>query len=148
MKLSFYKIELTYPVFVGWYILELSKLHVYDLYYKVLKENYSNGVNLVWMDTNSFLLEFKNFDVYKEMQNGVLKEHMDLFNFSINNPLDSEENKGHLVFLKSETGDNPTSEVNCLAQKCYSVLWRTELLRTRFKGLIDHKKRISSMTRT
>ena len=51
---------------VGWYILELSKLYIYILYYKVLKENDRNDVNPVFMYTNSFLLEFKSIDVDKK----------------------------------------------------------------------------------
>ena len=38
-KLPSDKFELKYPVFVGWYILELSKLHVYVVYYNIFKEN-------------------------------------------------------------------------------------------------------------
>ena len=38
---------------------------MYDLFYNVLKENYGDDDNLVYMDTDSFLLEFKNVDVYK-----------------------------------------------------------------------------------
>ena len=61
VKLSSDKIELNYPLFVGWYVLELSKLHMHDLYYNVLKENYSQNVNLVYMDSDSFLLDFKKW---------------------------------------------------------------------------------------
>ena len=32
VKLSSEKIELKYPVFVGWYVFQLSEFHVYDLY--------------------------------------------------------------------------------------------------------------------
>ena len=55
MKLSSDKIDLKYAVFVGWYILEPSKLHRYDLYYNVSKENYGNDVKLDFTDTDSFL---------------------------------------------------------------------------------------------
>ena len=50
------------------------------------------------MDTDSFLLVFKNVDVYKVMQNGALNEHMDLSNFPADNPLYSENIKGKLDF--------------------------------------------------
>ena len=109
--------------FVGWFVLGLSKLHMYDFCYNVLKENYGDDVNLVYMDTDSFLLDLKNVDVYKQMQNGALKEHIDLSNFPTNHHLYSEENKGKLGLLKFETADNPISEVTCLAPKCHSVLF-------------------------
>ena len=94
VELSSDKIDLKYPLFVGWYVLELSKLRMYDLFYNVLKENYSDDVDIVYVDTDRFPLDFKNFDVYKEMRSGWLKEHMDLSNFLTNHHLYSEENTG------------------------------------------------------
>ena len=105
-----------------------------------MKENYGKDVNLVYMDTDSFLLDFKNVDVYKEMQNGALKEHMDLSNFPTSNPLYSEQNKGKLGLLKSETGDNPISEVICLAPKCYSVLLEDGTVKNTAKGVNRSQK--------
>ena len=140
MKLSSDKTELKYHVFVGWYILEPSKFHMYDLYYNILKENDGNDVNIVYMYADSFLLDFKNFDVYKEMQSGALKEHMDLSNFSIDHRLYSAENKGKLGFLKSETGDNPIAEVICLPPYCYSVLWDDGTVENTAKGVNRSQK--------
>ena len=71
MKLSSDKMELRFPVFVGWFFLGSSKLHMYDLNCYALKENYRIYVFVVYMDTNSFSLYFKNVDKYKEMQNGA-----------------------------------------------------------------------------
>ena len=135
MKLPSDKIELKYPLFVGWFVLELSKLHMYDFYYNVLKENYGNDVNLVYMDTDSFLLDFKNVDVYKEMH----KEHMDPSNFPTDYHL-YEENKGKLGLLKSETGDNPISQVICLAPECYSVLLEDGAVKNTTKGVNRSQK--------
>ena len=95
---------------------------MYELHYNLLKENYGIFFNLVYIGTDSFLLDFKNVDVYKEMQNSALKEHIDPSNFPTNNPLYSKEIKGKIGLLKPETGDNPIFEVICLAPKCYSVL--------------------------
>ena len=92
------------------------------------------------MDTDSFLLDFKNVDVYKEMQSGALKEHMDLSNFPTDHHLYSEENKGKLGYLKSETADNPISEVICLAPKCYSVLLDDGTLKNTAKGVNRSQK--------
>ena len=82
------------------------------------------------------------------MQTGALKEHMDLSNFPTDHHLYNEENKGKVGLLKSETGDNPISEVICLAPKCYSALLDDGAVKTQLKGLIDYKSRISDMTRT
>ena len=69
------------------------------------------------------------------MQSGVLEEHMDLSNFPTDHHLYSEENKGKLGLLKSETDDNPISEVICLAPKCYSVLSEDGTVKNTAKGV-------------
>ena len=78
------------------------------------------------MDTDNFL--FKNIDVFKEMQNGALMEHMDLSSFPTNYLLYSEENRGKLGLLKPE--------VICLALKCYNVLLEDGTLKNTAKGVI------------
>ena len=87
-----------------------------------MKKKYGNNVNLVYIDADSFLLEFKNNGMCKEIQNGALRGYMDLSNILSSHLLYREENKGKLGSMKSETSDNPISEVICLASKCYSVL--------------------------
>ena len=47
VKLPFDKYKFEYPLFVGWYILKLSKIYMYNLYYNVLKENYEKDGDLV-----------------------------------------------------------------------------------------------------
>ena len=81
MKLSSDKIELKYPLYVGWFVLELSKYHMYNFYYNVLKKTYGNNVNLVYSDTDSFLLEFQNVDIYSELCKKPLMDYMDTSNF-------------------------------------------------------------------
>ena len=51
------------------------------------------------------------------MQNGALKEHLDVSNFPTDHHLYNEENKGKLGLLKTETSDNPIAETICLPPK-------------------------------
>ena len=90
---------------------------MYDLHYWILRENYGKDVDLVTLDNESFLLDFKSIDVYGEMQNGALKQHNHFSNFPTSHPLYSEENNGKLGLLKSETSNNLISEAICLAPK-------------------------------
>ena len=46
---------------------------MYNLYYNHLKAKYGKDVSLVYMDTDSFLLQFKNIDLNEEKRNGGLK---------------------------------------------------------------------------
>ena len=123
MKLSSDKIELKYPLYVGWFVLELSKYHMYDFYYNVLKKNYGDNVSLIYSDTDSFLLEFQNIDIYSELGKKPLMDYMDTSNF----PSDpsalpfSNANKGKLGLLISKTTDLAIKEAYCLAPKTYLV---------------------------
>ena len=42
--------------------------------------------------------------------------------------------------MKSETGDNPISEVICLAPKCYSVLLENETVKNTVKSINRSQK--------
>ena len=66
------KIECDSPVYVGVTILELSKLHMYDVFYNILQPSLKD-LQLHYMDTDSFVLSFS--------EGNVDNEHMDLSNF-------------------------------------------------------------------
>ena len=65
------KIEYSSPVYVGVTILELSKLHMYDVFYNILQPSLK-GLTLHYMDTDSFVLSYS--------EGKVSDEHMDLSN--------------------------------------------------------------------
>ena len=51
------KIEYDSPVYVGVTILELSKLHMYDVFYNILYPSLKD-LQIHYMDTDSFVLSF------------------------------------------------------------------------------------------
>ena len=48
------------PIFLGAVILETSKLHMYQFLYDHLKEKYNNKVELIYTDTDSFIIQVKS----------------------------------------------------------------------------------------
>ena len=116
-------------------MLELSKRRMYDIFYNVLKKNYNENVSLIYMDTDSFFLEFKNMDVFNELSKSPLKEHMDLSNFPQDHNLFSNEHKGKLGYLKSETAATPIKEIIALSPKCYSILLDDKTVKSAAKGV-------------
>ena len=64
-------------------------------------------MNLKYMDTESFLLNFEGVDVYKKMKTGLISQHMDFSNFPVDHELYDNTCKGQLGFLKSETAEGP-----------------------------------------
>ena len=71
------KVELNKPIAVGFCILELSKLAMYEFYYGYLKTKYQNQCSLLFTDTDSFCCEIQTTDIYQDMS-----ESMDLFDTS------------------------------------------------------------------
>ena len=110
-------------MYIGWFVLELSNLYMYKLfYYNVFKKQFGENVKLQYMNTVSFLLNFKHVDVYKEMKEGKLAEYMDLINFPTTHPMCDDTKRNNLGLLKSETADVPITKAFCFAPKCYRIL--------------------------
>ena len=82
IRLASQKIQLKHPMHLGWYVLEVSKLNMYGIFYSTFKDQiFKDNVKLQYMDTDSFLLNLDGVDVYKDIKEGKLKDCMDLSNF-------------------------------------------------------------------
>ena len=73
------------PIYLGFSVLELSKLLMYEFYYHTLEPYWQNKVQLHYMDTDSFILSF-NANL-QELIN-FLQEIKDEFDFSELHPSD------------------------------------------------------------
>ena len=51
------KLNLDKPIFLGMSILEISKLHMHQFYYDVLKNKYNENIKLVYTDTDSYVIQ-------------------------------------------------------------------------------------------
>lgn len=94
------------PLKVRFAILEISKLILYELLYK-LKDHYDNdNVEVVYADTDSLKLRVEGKDVYDIKG---IEEIIDTSNFSKNadKPLIPAQNEKILGALKFENSDNP-----------------------------------------
>ena len=65
------------PVYVGFSILDLSKLLMFEFHYKYIELKYDNSTKLLFTDTDSIVYEIEPDDVY---ENFYEKKH--LFDFS------------------------------------------------------------------
>ena len=60
-------LKLNRPIYVAMSILDLSKNLMFDFYYNQLKKQYS-CCNLLYTDTDSFILRIETDDVYKDIK--------------------------------------------------------------------------------
>ena len=61
-------VKLDKPIYAGFTILDLSKLHMYDYHYNFMKSKYGENVRLLMTDTDSFVYHIKTEDFYQHMK--------------------------------------------------------------------------------
>ena len=59
---------------------------MYEFWYDYMKPKYDNNVILCYMDTNSFIMDIKTNDFYKDIANHV-ENSFDTSNYEVNRPL-------------------------------------------------------------
>ncbi|EFA00513.1 uncharacterized protein LOC657476 [Tribolium castaneum] len=56
------------PIYAGFCILELSKKFMYDFHYKIMLSRYPQRINLLYMDTDSFIYEIQTCNFFRDLQ--------------------------------------------------------------------------------
>ena len=65
------KVKMNKPIYLGLSTLEISKTLMYEFLYDYMKPKYNNDVKLCYMDTDSFIMNIKTNDLYKDISNDV-----------------------------------------------------------------------------
>ena len=82
------KVKMNKPIYLGSSILEISKILMYEFWYDYMKPKYDNNVKLCYMDTDSFIMNIKTNDFYKDIANDVENRF-----YEVNRPLPMGRNK-------------------------------------------------------
>lgn len=120
VELSQTNLTLDKPIYVGFTILELSKLLMYNFHYNVMKVNFSDS-GLCFTDTDSFLYQIYCQNLYSDHLYR-LREHFDFSKYPTNHSLFSVENRAVVGKFKDETDGIPIREFIGLRSKMYSIL--------------------------
>ena len=115
------KVKMNKPIYLGLSILEISKILMYEFWYDYMKPKYGNNVKLCYMDTDSFIMNIKTGDFYKDTANDVEKR-FDTSNYEVNRPLPIGKNKKVIGLMKDELGGKIFTEFVTLRPKTYSYL--------------------------
>ena len=67
------KVKMNKPIYLGLSILDISKTLMYEFWYDYMKPKYNDNVKLCYMDTDSFIMNIKTEDFYKDIANDVDK---------------------------------------------------------------------------
>ena len=115
------KVKMNKLIYLGLSILDISKILMYEFWYDYMKPKYGNRVKLCYMDTDSFIMNIKANDFYKDISNNV-DERFDTSNYEVNSPLPTGKNKKVIGLMKDELGGKIITEFVTLRPKTYSYL--------------------------
>ena len=127
------KVKMSKPIYLGLSILEISKILMYEFWYDYMKPKYGNNVKLCCMDTDSFIMNIKTNDFYKDISDDV-DNRFDTSNYEVKRPLPTGKNKKVIGLMKDEFGGEIIAEFIALRPKTYSYLTDNDKIDKKSKG--------------
>ena len=115
------KVKMNKPIYLGLSIFDISKILMHEFWYDYMKPKYNDNVKLCYMDTDSFVMNIKTKDFYKDIANDV-EDRFDTSNYEVNRPLPTGKNKKVIGLMKDELGGKVITEFDALRSKTYSYL--------------------------
>ena len=88
------KVKMNKPIYFGLSILDICKITIYEFWYDYVKIKYEDKAQLCYMDTDSFVVNIKTKDFYKDISQDVNKK-FDTSNYTFNKPLPTGINKNN-----------------------------------------------------
>ena len=114
------------PIQVGFSVLDLSKITMYDFHDNYILPKHGTKSKLLFTDTDSLCYEIETNDLFEDMKNDSEKYDLSEFSkdFKTNNGIEmyDDTNKKVLGKMKLETSDKVAVEFVGLRSKLYSLL--------------------------
>ena len=133
MEIGKKKVKLDKPIYAGFTILDLSKLHMYEFHYNIMKPKNGNNMKLLMTDTNSFVYKIKTDDFYKKMCH--MKEYFELSEYDKSYQFFDDSNKKVLGKFKDETLKSTINTFIGVRSKCYSIITDNKETTKKLKGI-------------
>ena len=111
------------PIYVGFSVLDLSKLHMYRFHYLYMKKKYPapNQLKLLFTDTDSLAYQVYTADLFRDMAEDA-EEHFDFSEYPFTHPMYSIANRRKLGKFKDEFNSIYPEKFCGLRPKCYAFL--------------------------
>ena len=109
-------------VYLGLFILDISKTITYEFWYDYLKPKYGENVKLYYMDTDSFIVHVKTDDISEDIAKDAEIRLDPLTNFEIDRPLPKGKYEKVIELMKDELGGQIMKEFVALRAKTYTYL--------------------------
>ena len=134
-------IKITKPFYVGFSVLELSKLLMYEWYSDKMQRYFGeDNLELHYLDTDSFIFSFQPIkSLIEDLKN--FREDFDFSELDPSHELYSKDNKKVIGKKKLETAPElDLDEAVFLRSKSYSLNIKHNSLYCKHKGVQDHNK--------
>ncbi|KAK3722284.1 hypothetical protein QZH41_016392 [Actinostola sp. cb2023] len=115
------KLYLNRPIYVGFSILDLSKVLMYNFHFKYMVPKYGTQSKLLFTDTDSLCYDVKTDDLYRDFHQDL--DYFDTSEYPTDHFLYCARNKKVLGKMKDETHGIPIQEFIGLRPKMYSILF-------------------------
>ena len=112
------------PFYVGFSVLELSKLLMYRFHYDYIKEKYREKAQLLFTDTDSLMYEIEAENIYADFWND--RDRFDFSSYPRTSPYFDATNNKVLGKMKDEAHGQPIREFIGLRPKMYSFIISTD----------------------
>ena len=111
-------VRLDKPIYLGFSILELSKLHMFQMHYDVIRKQFEDRARLLFTDTDSLCYQIQSGDINEELLN--IRDHLDTSKYSESHPQYNLTNKNVLGKFKDECAEKQMIEFVGLRSKLYA----------------------------
>uniref|UniRef100_A0A158P4E4 DNA-directed DNA polymerase n=1 Tax=Tetranychus urticae TaxID=32264 RepID=A0A158P4E4_TETUR len=112
------KVRMDKPISVGFTILELAKLKMYELHYDAFKESFGEKIELLYTDTDSLIYHLQTDNLNQDLKK--VNSVMDFSNYPQQHQLYSNVNEKKIGFLKDEMAGEPIYEFVGIKAKLYA----------------------------
>ena len=121
MEMKKVEVKMNKPIYLDQVILDISKTLMYEFWYNYIKPKHSDKARLCYMDTDSFVMNIKTDDFYKDIADDV-ERWFDTSNHNKKDkrPLPIGENKKVIGMFKDELGGKIMTEFCALRAKIYA----------------------------
>ena len=127
------KVKINKPICLGLSILDISKITMYEFWYDYVQIKYQDKARLCYMDTDSFVVNIKTQDFFKDNSQDVNKR-FDTSNYTFDRPLPTGINKKVIGLMKDELGGDIITEFVALRPKAYSYITNNFIEMKKAKG--------------
>jgi hypothetical protein len=91
------------PIYLGFAVLDVSKLVIFDYHYNVMVKRYGSNARLLFSDTDSLCYHLFTDDVYRDMAEYI--DLLDTSSYPRDHPLYSAVNAKVIGKMKDECND-------------------------------------------